>query len=121
MKAPLLHLSETKQEQIFRIVQVIMDIFLPEKIILHGSYARGACQAGYYVDINNLESVINRLHVEQLEARSASTQRNRTKVAYLSQNEAIKSQFTASSLLHRSPFGTRKTIGDFPLTNDCLQ
>lgn len=49
MKTSLSHLPETKQEQISRIVQVIMEIVIPEKIILYGSYARGTYQEDTHV------------------------------------------------------------------------
>lgn len=44
MKTSINHLPETKQEQIFRIVTVIRNIVVPEKIILYGSYAKGTYQ-----------------------------------------------------------------------------
>ncbi|SDT43265.1 hypothetical protein SAMN05216490_3460 [Mucilaginibacter mallensis] len=44
MKTSIAHLPETKQEQIYKIIEVIRNIVLPEKIILYGSYAKGTYQ-----------------------------------------------------------------------------
>jgi HEPN domain-containing protein/predicted nucleotidyltransferase len=46
MKTSIAHLPETKQKQIYRIVEVIRSIVVPEKIILYGSYAKGTYQEG---------------------------------------------------------------------------
>ena len=42
MKASLSHLPESKQEEIQQIIDVIREVINPEKIILFGSYAKGA-------------------------------------------------------------------------------
>jgi predicted nucleotidyltransferase len=44
MKTSISHLPESKQEQIFKIVEVIRNIVEAEKIILYGSYAKGTYQ-----------------------------------------------------------------------------
>jgi HEPN domain-containing protein/predicted nucleotidyltransferase len=41
MKTSLSHLPEAKQFEIRRIVDIILEVMLPEKIILFGSYAKG--------------------------------------------------------------------------------
>jgi len=41
MKTSLTHLSENKQYEIRRIVDIIQEVVSPEKIILFGSHAKG--------------------------------------------------------------------------------
>lgn len=50
MKTSLTHLPEIKQEQINAVVQAIITVIEPEKIILFGSYAKGTYVEDKYVE-----------------------------------------------------------------------
>jgi uncharacterized protein len=50
MKTSISHLPESKQQELQRVTQLIVETVAPEKIILYGSYATGAWQEDRYAE-----------------------------------------------------------------------
>ena len=50
MKTSLTHLPESKQQELHRVTQLIVETIAPEKIILYGSYATGEWQEDRYAE-----------------------------------------------------------------------
>src|SRR5947209_4179467 len=50
MQTSLSHLPESKQQELQRVTQLIVETIAPDKIILYGSYATGEWQEDRYTD-----------------------------------------------------------------------